>query len=1132
MKKRTTLLLSAAVALVSATALTAGVDFTSLPEMKMKKEVKQATQVATVGEQEFVKETLTAHEFNGNIASAMRGAKKAKAGARKKIAAASELYGDYQFAYPDYYDQDTTTGEYAIVESFATIAEDPSTENSILISGVWSYQTEELQATVDVENSTITIPRQQIYAGTSLSLDFVNASDTTADVVGVIDADGVISLQNAWGVMEEGGEFYAIGLGGEFTPVHFNATMALNSYWNGESEIGVTVTMNDDYTATIENFAGYGTVTVNLLYGNEIEIPQQTVGDYYTSYLDHSSGSWYLGASTIKGSGTETVLTIDANDSDKLMSFLTTAGNIGNAFTSAVITLNADAGFTFLYPEEEPVLPGNAVMTVTNVRDGEQKFGVTVTMNDDYTVTVEDFAGIGTATLNMKYGNKVEMPQQEVGGYTTSYLYINGGYLYLGETTIKANGTETVITFTADATDNIISFLNGTSIYARLSAAEITLNEDAGFTFLYPESEPDMSSGTGTEDDPFLIATPEDLEGFIYQVNENGKTYADQFISVVADIDASGIACEPIGSADVKFAGTFDGGNFTIDGVSVSGDAGVGFFAYNNGVIKNLNLTNLNVEGNSYVGGVVGYNYATAATVDDVVVENCSVDNGNGWIYGSSYVGGVVGYNQGTVRGCLGDEGAYVVGTTYTGGIVGYQMRGKIESCVNSGYIIVNGNPTEATGAGGIAGVAANGSTIDYVMFDGVLNGYRYATNTACGGILGRANGSANSKITVSNAFNYGTVYADSIAGGIVGSANQLLLSDSENNATVYGLVKTEGNIAYAGGLIGHSLSSTVEYCKSAGDIEAFYLSGSSTGGVAGGLIGYCAAGVATKVSNSFNVAAIYGPVEAGGVLGQGGGVFTNVYNAGTVNATEDAIAGGFVGLAQNKFQIAGGYSINDGVGNGLVGSVAEGAEITVDASFVTDFGAEDEYGTPVTVKDLAAYSPELAAGSPRHLNALDDEDAWEYGDDYTMPVLALYANDEDALANAAAVVLTGENDTYDNVTDVMNVGTPEGASWEFSSEVLAFDNNNPNQVNILEASTDEVTMTVTAGNSSKAWTVKLNTTKPMTAIDAINANAKDVKSVRYFDVNGRESSVPFDGINIVVKTMTDGKTEVVKAVK
>lgn len=52
-----------------------------------------------------------------------------------------------------------------------------------------------------------------------------------------------------------------------------------------------------------------------------------------------------------------------------------------------------------------------------------------------------------------------------------------------------------------------------------------------------------------------------------------------------------------------------------------------------------------------------------------------------------------------------------------------------------------------------------------------------------------------------------------------------------------------------------------------------------------------------------------------------------------------------------------------------------------------------------------------------------------------------------------------------------------------------------------------------------------------ITGVDDLNASA-EVASVTYYNLAGVASQEPFDGINLVVKTMTDGSTVTTKMIK
>ena len=52
-----------------------------------------------------------------------------------------------------------------------------------------------------------------------------------------------------------------------------------------------------------------------------------------------------------------------------------------------------------------------------------------------------------------------------------------------------------------------------------------------------------------------------------------------------------------------------------------------------------------------------------------------------------------------------------------------------------------------------------------------------------------------------------------------------------------------------------------------------------------------------------------------------------------------------------------------------------------------------------------------------------------------------------------------------------------------------------------------------------------------MTTVNEVTAT-KTIRSIRYYNVAGIESAQPFDGVNIVVTTYTDGTINVVKTLK
>ena len=82
----------------------------------------------------------------------------------------------------------------------------------------------------------------------------------------------------------------------------------------------------------------------------------------------------------------------------------------------------------------------------------------------------------------------------------------------------------------------------------------------------------DTLSGSGTEDDPYLLATAADLKAF--RDMANAEASSKLCATLTADIDLGGEAWTPFepssGYVSEAYAGTFDGANHTIKGLSVN----------------------------------------------------------------------------------------------------------------------------------------------------------------------------------------------------------------------------------------------------------------------------------------------------------------------------------------------------------------------------------------------------------------------------------------------------------------------------------------------------------------------------------------------------------------------------------
>lgn len=184
-----------------------------------------------------------------------------------------------------------------------------------------------------------------------------------------------------------------------------------------------------------------------------------------------------------------------------------------------------------------------------------------------------------------------------------------------------------------------------------------------------------FAGGSGTAEDPYQIATVEQLWQFASLVNSGNEAYCSASYRLTADLDLGEELWTPIGMDDAhSFRGTFDGGFHFITGVKVDLPAliepGVGssaafFGTVEGGVVENLyvigEIKAFNASGLVYTlcdgsvlrnctfsGGVsaawidgrnLGYTCALVTTNSDSLIANCyvtSADILNGGFFGGN----------------------------------------------------------------------------------------------------------------------------------------------------------------------------------------------------------------------------------------------------------------------------------------------------------------------------------------------------------------------------------------------------------------------------------------------------------------------------------------------------------------
>ena len=202
------------------------------------------------------------------------------------------------------------------------------------------------------------------------------------------------------------------------------------------------------------------------------------------------------------------------------------------------------------------------------------------------------------------------------------------------------------------------------------------------------------SSGSGTKDDPYLIATAQDLVDFRDEVNASAnKSTSPLCVKLTANINLGGQEWTPIGqykgySENVAYGGTFDGDGHTITGLSINATTAYqGLFGYvKGGTIKNLTVdgtVSTSTSSSAYAAGIVGYG-------SPVTMENC-VNRADVTATANGSVAGVVactGSTGSSINGCS-NQGEICGNGGYIGGIVGSGSSSgtTIKNCLNSGSI-------------------------------------------------------------------------------------------------------------------------------------------------------------------------------------------------------------------------------------------------------------------------------------------------------------------------------------------------------------------------------------------------------------------------------------------------------------
>ena len=277
------------------------------------------------------------------------------------------------------------------------------------------------------------------------------------------------------------------------------------------------------------------------------------------------------------------------------------------------------------------------------------------------------------------------------------------------------------------------------------------------------------------------IATANELISFSRTVN-SGRDFTDTTVFLDSDIDFAGGYSErfvPIGYNSVNyFKGTFDGQGHTI--------------------------RNLKVNSSSQSVGLFGNSQGSA--IQNVVIDgSCSF--GSSYSSGSLYIGSVLGECRSTNGLCI------------------------IESVVNMGSVVFEGNVDDIMFIGGISGYISSSNypiTLkNCVNYGHVTHSGEDGNLVEMGGIVGTSYGQSTSYTYIQNCLNYGTITHNGVSssvyiGGIAGNSQYTTFE----NCVSSGAISSNQENKYIGGILGGITTDTnITHCfwtSDAGNVNVY----------------------------------------------------------------------------------------------------------------------------------------------------------------------------------------------------------------------------------------------------------------------------------------------------------------------
>jgi hypothetical protein len=396
-------------------------------------------------------------------------------------------------------------------------------------------------------------------------------------------------------------------------------------------------------------------------------------------------------------------------------------------------------------------------------------------------------------------------------------------------------------------------------------------------------ADPVPPIGTGTETDPYQIATFENLLWVSYSQYQWGAYFIQTSDINAADtrLILGGEGFSPIGAQDMyySFTGSYNGQGHVIDSLYINAhDPGqdieyFGLFGKTEGaVVENLALTNVEIIGFHYTAALIGYSSNT-------IVSNCYC---TGRVTSMSIPGGLVCGNENTtlINSYYSYEQMFLNGIHFkTIGALSLQL---FQTWISNGlHLEIDDYLTSVNGVYQIS------SDVDLAKL------YAFGQGNHSFELVG--------DIDLSGDINFGIPYFE---GSFSGNGHQISglrqfnnygsggLFGCAMNAIIDGLVLTDVNISSYnsnGAICGISMSSTLSNCTSNGQVFGYWQTG--------GIVGYA---FDSSLIGCQNSATVDGSGSSGGVAGYSN--YTSFTECSSVSQViNTGYIGGFIGVARNS---------------------------------------------------------------------------------------------------------------------------------------------------------------------------------------------------------------------------------------